>query len=149
MIRIYLQFLSFIFLSVLVSCTASGPQFKPSPPPIDKADFYIYWENDKGVTLDFPNILIDEIKIGSLKKGGYLKSEIKSGHHSVRIGDNSFNWGLKDLKFDFLAEKGNAYYFKIVYVARGGYYQDVYTVKVVPMDSTSAQNEIKTTKLSN
>lgn len=144
-----MKFFALMVVLVFTGCTATGPLFKPVTTPAEQAEFYIYWEKLGGIVLDFPIVSIDGVKVGALRTGGYLRSEIKEGNHSLKVGDNPMNWGFKDLTFNFNAEKTSSYYFKILYTTQAGILESQYTVDIVPVDRAIALAELKDTRLSN
>ena len=102
-------------LAFLSSCGAGGAKFSGLEKPAkDTAQVYFYRPSSFLQSGNYPNIIINDKKIGELKTGGYLKVVLPEGEHTAWFtGDNVFTWIHKKRGVKLNLEKGKTYFYKL------------------------------------
>lgn len=102
--------------------TAFGPGFEPMESPQDKAIVYVYRAPTiSGSMLSAtPAVLVDGKRIGTLKNGGYVPTEMFSGKHTVTLQSTFFGKavGNEVAKIAFDIAEGETRYFEFVQVTK-------------------------------
>ncbi len=101
-------------LAFLSSCGAGGAKFSGLEKPKDNmAQVYVYRSTSLDQFDKYPDIFIDNKKIGELKRGGYLKSSVSSGTHIIGVYGGAFRWPHKNRQYAVKLKAGNTYFYQV------------------------------------
>jgi hypothetical protein len=149
--------LPLVFL-LLTGCTGPG-YFEPVPPSSpENATLYLFRpEADnpgrQPLRFAYPDLLIDEQSVGTLKFNSYRRVELAPGRHSLRVTGltREANWEPRDIMQTFSIAAGEIKYLKLdvrfnlseMTLGRPG---PSYLIQVRPMRADDAVYEIRNTQ---
>lgn len=133
---------------VLVGCSATGPQFKPSGLSPDGGAMVYVYRNDKfensGISVP---VVVDDVPAGKLANAGYLAIRVTQGRHLIRLELKGYE-GFAGVSFD--AQRNESIYLRLdtKYTQPSPYYGNR-TFRLARVSEEIAGPEIALTRDSN
>jgi hypothetical protein len=135
---------------MLFGCAATGAKFTPHELPNSQESLlYIYRPTRIKQSGLFPDVYINERKIGSLKMGGYLVNALNPGMNDILLkGDNHLLWGYPPRNHKLNAIAGKSHFYRLDMYMQG-WQPVVVGYKLSEIDEAVALEEITNLNESN